>query len=263
MRHSGLGKRILAVVLLALLAPYGSIGLLAQGQRAGQVAGTIPSGEIQRPSGTQPTAMGVEVLWDDLVTTASSGRARVGLDDGSIINIGSGASVRVVKHDAASQQSSIVLTFGQLRARTKLSKPGASFEVRTNTAVIGVIGTDFWVDAQATLTRVIVFEGAVRVTSLDGNREIMVGAGQMVTVPSGQPPSAAASASLAEMQEAAGNTDVGAPPLPPPPDERAKSWTRKPGPWILIGAGATAAIICIVLCGDNGSSSSSSSSSSP
>ena len=256
MRNPGLGKQVLAVVLLALLAPYGSLGLLAQGQRAGQVAGTIPSGEIKRPSGTVTTAMGTEVLWDDLVTTASSGRARLGLDDGSIVNIGSGASVLVVKHDAASQQSNLTLTFGQMRARTKLSKSGASFEVRTNTAVIGVIGTDFWVDAQPTSTRVIVFEGAVRVTSLAG-AAVMVAAGQMVSVPSGQPPSAASPASQSEMQEAADNTDVGTPPLPPPPGERAKSWTHKPWPWVLIGGAVTGAIICIVLCGDDSSSSSS------
>ena len=255
MRHPGLGKKLLAVALLALLAPYGSLGLLAQGQRAGQVAGTIPSGEIQRPSGNLAAAMGTEVLWDDMVTTTPSGRTRIGLDDGSILNIGSGASLRVVQHNAASQQSNLTLTFGQMRARTKLSKSGASFEVRTNTAVIGVIGTDFWVDAQPTLTRVIVFEGAVRVTSLAG-AAVMVAAGQMVSVPSGQPPSAASPASQAEMQEAADDTDVGTPALPPPPGERAKSWTHKPWPWVLIGGGAAAVIICIVLCGDDSSSSS-------
>lgn len=260
MRNVDFGKRFLAVVLLALLAPYGSLGPLAQNQRAGEVAGAIPSGNIERPRGKQTAALGTEVLWDDLVTTTPSGRMRIGLDDGSIINVGSSASLRVIKHDAASQQSNLTLTFGQMRARTKLSKPNASFEVRTNTAVIGVIGTDFWVDAQPTLTRVIVFEGAVRVTSLAGG-ERRVGSGQMVIVPSGQGPSDPAPASEAEMHDAAGYTDVGTPPLPPPPSERAKSWTHKPWPWVLIGGAVAGTIIAIVVANDDESSSSSTSSS--
>ena len=260
MKNRELGKKLLSVVLLALLAPYGFIGPLAQTQRAGQVAGAIPAGEIQRPSGTQAAAMGVEVRWDDLVTTNPSGRTRIGLDDGSILNIGSGASLRVVQHNAASQQSNLTLTFGQMRARTKLSKPNASFEVRTNTAVVGVIGTDFWIQALPTMTRVIVFEGAVRVTSLAGGA-VMAAAGQTVNVPSNQPPSSPSSASHGDMQQAADDTDVGTPALPPPPSEmRAESWTSNPVHWILIAGAAAGGIITYLVVRNNEKGSSSSSS---
>lgn len=244
------GKRVFAVVLVAFLLPYAPLNSWAQAnQGAGEVKASIPAGKVDRPGASEPTNVGVAVLWDDMITTAPAGRVRIGLNDGSILNVGSDASIRVVKHDAASQQSDLTLTFGQMRAVTKLDKPNASFTVRTNTAVLGVIGTDFWVQALPNLTRVIVFSGAVRITNLAGLGAVMVGAGQQVTVPAGQMPSAPSSPTEAEYQEAIEDTDVGEP-LPMPPGPRAKSG-RRAWPWILVAAGAAATVIAIVVAKDD------------
>ena len=251
-------RRFVAVALAAFIVLPTSFNLFAQAQRAGEVAATIPTGQIERPSGVQSTTLGTDVLWEDLVTTAARGRVRIGLDDGSLLNVGSNARLRVVKHDAPSQQSELVLTFGEMRARTRLATPNASFTVRTNTAVIGVVGTDFWVLALPTETQVIVFEGAVRVTSLDEDRgSVMVGAGQQTTVGSDQPPAPPFSPSASDYEEAIQATNVG-PPLPEPPGPRPPR-VRSKLPWILGAVGAAIAVIVIVVATGEESSSSSSS----
>jgi hypothetical protein len=251
MKSPRLPKQLLATLLVFSIALPGAPELFAQAaaQRAGQVAASIPVGQVERPGVRQPTDVGLAVLWDDLVTTAARGRVRIGLDDGSALNVGSNASLRVVQHDATSQQSELTLVFGQMRVRTKLQQPGARFTVRTNTAVIGVIGTDFWVEATATLTRVIVFEGAVEVTSLGGTRsKVMVGAGQWTTVASEQDPAPPSSPNSSDYNNAIADTEVGEP-LPEPAGPR-KAWHKSPALWVAIGFAAAVTVLAIVVATD-------------
>lgn len=241
-----LGRRFLAVTLATLILLPGSLDLSAQAPRAGEVAAQIPAGQIERPSGALPSDVGTAVLWQDLVTTAPRGRVRIGLDDGSILNVGSNGSLRVVQHDASTHQSELVLIFGQMRVRTQLRGDDPRFTVRTNTAIIGVIGTDFWVQALATETRVIVFEGAVRVTSLvTGLGTVLVGAGQQTIVGSNQPPAQPSSPSASEYQAAIEATEVGEP-LPEPPGPR-RAARRSKLPWILAVVGVAATIVVVVI----------------
>ena len=52
-----------------------------------------------------------------------------------------------MQHDAAAQQTQIDLTYGKLRNQvTKITQPNGKYQVKTANAVIGVIGTDFYVD---------------------------------------------------------------------------------------------------------------------
>jgi hypothetical protein len=84
------------------------------------------------------------VDWNDFVKTGSTARARVALDDGSVLNVGSDYSVHVVKHDSGAQQTDLEVEFGKMRSKAqKLSKPGGKFEVHTAAGVAGVVGTDF------------------------------------------------------------------------------------------------------------------------
>jgi len=71
-------------------------------------------------------------------------RARIALDDGSVLNVGSESSMKIVKHDAGAQQTELELTYGKLRTQAqKIAKPDGKFEVRTPAGVAGVVGTDF------------------------------------------------------------------------------------------------------------------------
>src|SRR5437660_1069372 len=157
----------------------------AAGQRAGEVSRIIPAVNIARSGKTIPAAAKTAVNWQDLVSTQVNARARIALDDGSVLNVGSDSSIKVVKHDAGAQQTELELTYGKLRTQAqKIAKPDGKFEVRTPAGVAGVVGTDFFVEYANGTMNVIGFEGLVKVCNLAGVC-VLVKAGQMTSVRSG------------------------------------------------------------------------------
>jgi FecR protein len=157
----------------------------AAGQRAGEVSRMIPAVNIARSGNTITASAKTAVDWQDLVNTQVNGRARIALDDGSVLNVGSESSMKVVKHDAGAQQTELELTYGKLRTQAqKIAKPDGKFEVRTPAGVAGVVGTDFFVEFVNNTMNVIAFEGLVKVCNLAGVC-VLVKAGQMTSVRSG------------------------------------------------------------------------------
>ena len=147
-------------------------------QRAGEISALIPAAERN----AKPAKAKEEVDWNDLLKTEHTGRLRTALTDGSTISMGSDSEMRVLQHDAKSQQTSIQMGIGAMRSRVvKLTEPGAKFEVHTRQAVMGVIGTYFIVLVTAHRTRVICLEGSVSVTPTGGAPVTCV-AGSMVDV---------------------------------------------------------------------------------
>jgi len=181
----------------------------AGGQRAGEVSRVIPSVSIGRGAKTITASPKSVVEWQDTINTQASARARVGLDDGSVLNVGSDSSMRVIKHDAAAQETQLEVTYGKLRTQAqKISKPDGKFEVRTPAGVAGVVGTDFYVDYLNGVMNVEVFEGLVQVCNLAGQC-VMVKAGQMTSVRKGDnsAPPAPVQAPLSLLTSAATDTD--------------------------------------------------------
>src|SRR6202049_387983 len=179
-------------------------------QRAGQISRAIPEVAIAR--GTQQLPAIVKALgdWGDVVRTGEGGRARVALDDGSVLNVGSSSSLLVTQHNSAAQQTQIELTYGRMRSQVvKQSKPNAKFEVHTGVGVAGVVGTDFFLGYMNGLFQVIVFDGHVKFCNLDGVC-VDVLAGQIATIRDGhQPPDQPSQATPAELTEAAVATSIG------------------------------------------------------
>jgi ferric-dicitrate binding protein FerR (iron transport regulator) len=157
------------------------------GQRAGEVSRVIPAVSVARGPKTITASSKTVVNWQDLVNTQANARARIALDDGSVLNVGSESSMKIVKHDAGAQQTELELTYGKLRTQAqKIAKPDGKFEVRTPAGVAGVVGTDFFLgyDNTANVMNVIVFEGFVKVCNLAGVC-VIVKAGQMTNVRNG------------------------------------------------------------------------------
>ena len=174
--------RLLAVLLCFVLSPLPQFA--QSNSRAGQVSALRTS--VQRNSSAIKAQDAVN--WNDLLKTDNNGRVRVGLDDGSILSIGTSSQMRVIRHDAKSQQTQIELTYGKMRSQVvKLVAPGSSFEVRTPTAVAGVIGTDFILDVTQTSTKLYVLEGTVTLTPIvasaaAANQAVKVNAGETAEV---------------------------------------------------------------------------------
>ncbi len=151
-------RSVLSIVLSLLLMGMPALGAPAGDQPAGQVKALIPDASRN----AQPLAVKDTLQWNDLLKTNTKGRLRAGLTDGSILSLGSNSELKVVQHDANSQQTSIEMSYGKLRNQVvKITQPGGKYEVKTPNAIIGVIGTDFYVGYDNNQTTVICYVGAV------------------------------------------------------------------------------------------------------
>src|SRR5712692_722724 len=138
-------------------------------QKAGQVSRAIPDVAIARGAQQITAVLKTIVDWGDVVHTGEGGRARVSLDDGSVLNVGSSSSLTVTQHSSAAQQTQIELTYGRMRSQVvKQAKPNAKFEVHTAVGVAGVVGTDFFLGYLNGIFQLIVFDGNVKFCNLDG-----------------------------------------------------------------------------------------------
>jgi hypothetical protein len=183
--------------------------LLAQTQSAGSINREIPNVNLQHGAKVQLAAAGAKVQWGDQITTDRGGRARIVLDDGSILNVGSDSQLRVVQHDAAGQKTNLQLNYGRLRASAvRLARSGSSFEVRTPTAVAGVVGTGFDIAFSNEITSLSVNEGSVSLCNLSGQC-VTVAAGFTSTVRSNQSPSNPAPTTPSAATDNATSTSVG------------------------------------------------------
>jgi hypothetical protein len=183
----------------------------AGGQKAGEVARVIPAVSIARGPKTLNASAKTEVYWQDLVNTKADGRARIALEDGSVLNVGSDSSIKVVKHDSGAQQTDLELAYGKLRTQAqKISKPDGKFEVHTAAGVAGVVGTDFYVGYENNVMNVIAYEGVVRVCNLAGVC-VLLKAGQLPRLRNGNndAPAPPTQAPLDLLVAASKDTEVG------------------------------------------------------
>ncbi|HEY2460259.1 MAG TPA: FecR family protein [Candidatus Acidoferrum sp.] len=200
-------------LILAPTDSYAAAPQAAGAQRAGEVSRVIPAVSIARESKTVAASTKTIVDWQDVVNTEAAGRARVSLDDGSVLNVGSTSSMRVVKHDAGAQQTQLEITYGKLRTQAqKIARPDGKFEVHTPAGVAGVVGTDFFVSYENGVMNVITFEGLVRVCNL-ANVCVIVKAGQMSSIRNGDNsgPTPPTQATLNELMETANSTNITGP----------------------------------------------------
>jgi hypothetical protein len=241
-------KSLLSILLSLLLAATPLFAAPTDTQTAGEVKALIPDASRN----AQPVKVKDGLAWNDLLKTAAQGRLRAGLTDGSVLSIGSNSELKVVAHDASSQQTSIEMSYGKLRNQVvKITKPDGKYEVKTPNAVIGVLGTDFYVDYANNQTTVICYVGKVAVTPAPGAKvvksdnaspgtagTVMLTAGQMVVIGLDTPPEGyQASATPAPVAEASmQDTDV--------PDQPVTAGKAHPHTlrYVLIGLGATAGL---------------------
>ncbi len=165
---------------------------LAAAPSANPTAGSVKAMLPDASRNAHPLAVNDSLQWNDVLQTDAKGRVRAVLNDGSILSVGSNSQLKIVQHDAAAQQTAIDLDYGKLRNQvTKITQPQGKYQVKTSNAVIGVIGTDFYVDYAKGRTTVICYEGKVSVTPVNqskvlGSTDVPVASDGSVTLRSGQ-----------------------------------------------------------------------------
>jgi ferric-dicitrate binding protein FerR (iron transport regulator) len=161
--------------------PQGSQG--ATQPAAGKVSSLVPQVQIDRSSATSVANVSTQVFWNDDLRSGPTGRARIALIDGSLLNLGSNSEMRVIQHDAKAQQTTLELAVGRMRGQiVKLTRPRSKFEIRTPMGVAGLVGTDFSLYVTSEYTELMVFSGAVRFTPILDGPAATANAGMKVRV---------------------------------------------------------------------------------
>ncbi|MFC1671671.1 FecR domain-containing protein, partial [Planctomycetota bacterium] len=116
-------------------------------------------------------AVGAELRQGDLLATDNSSTAQVDFLDGTVMKIGEMSRCVIRKKSVSAKKPTKLHLFGgKVRVKVGAGKVARGvFQVTTPTAVAGVRGTDFVVDCPVgKVTKVVVFEGVVAVSSMMG-----------------------------------------------------------------------------------------------
>lgn len=205
------------VCLLGRSTPTEAIPQAPAQSRAGQVVRLVPAVHLERP-GEASKAAGPQmpVHWLDVVKTERLARARVRLDDGSVLNIGAESVVTIQQRDAALQRTELEMEYGRMRSKVvKAARQGSGFRVRTPVAVAGVVGTEFWIGVVQDYTDVLCLEGLVEVKNSDDRvpGTVVLRAGEFTRVMRGQPPLPPVKAPPEKLKQAVEETEVPVPVL--------------------------------------------------
>jgi hypothetical protein len=193
------------VICLALVLPPDVAAQAAQS--AGKITTVVPIVNVVRGAQQVSASTSQQVFWGDVINTGHLARARIALNDGSIVSVGSDSNLTIAKHDAGQQQTDLELNYGRVRAKAaKLVRPDAHFQIRTPVGVAGVVGTDMVVlfDINGKM-EVICIEGACKVCDNLGHCVLMKG-GEQSSVRSNEQPSQPNPATPMNMTEAVNTT---------------------------------------------------------
>ena len=205
-RHSF--SAVIAILISLLLAV--PVGVSAQvAQSAGKITAVVPIVNVVRGAQQVAASTSQQVFWGDVINTGHLARARVALDDGSVLSVGSDSNLTIAKHDTGEQQTDLDLAYGQVRARAvKLVKPNARFQIRTPVGVAGVVGTEMVVmfDASGNMN-VVCMEGVCKVCDLAGVCVLLKG-GETSGIHGNSSPSSPAPVSPATLTSAVSATNT-------------------------------------------------------
>ena len=181
----------------------------------GRATKVIRSADLLRGSATTKLKENDAVNENDRIRTQSSGRVRVVLNDGSILNVGQSSLLTVRATTATSRAGSLELAYGRVRAIVSPSKsPASPFEIRTATALCGVLGTTLFVDSSRDLTRIANLSddatSRVRVVSTNPQApgEVILLPGQGTSVPASRAPQPPRRWSPEEVRAANADTEI-------------------------------------------------------
>jgi hypothetical protein len=205
-RHSTVLVLVCAICFALVFPP----DVAAQAaESAGKITAVVPVVNVVRGPQQVAASSSQQVFWGDVINTGHLARARIALNDGSILSVGSDSNLAIAKHDATQQQTDLDLNYGRVRAKAaKLVKPDSHFQIRTSVGVAGVVGTEMIVIFDANgMMQVICIEGACKVCDLAGHCVLMKG-GEQSSVRSNQQPSQPSPATPMNVTEAVNTTAI-------------------------------------------------------
>jgi len=169
---------VAAVATVTLLAGSSLAGVrtkrFVSDEEIGTIAALEGTAEIGRKGDWVPAAIGLAIQQGDIVRTGQPGKVRVVFQDDSVLALSDNSRVAIDEHvfdpNAGNTKSLFGLIKGKVNALVSdyYHSSGASYEIKTATAVAGVRGTEFSMayDPRQELTEVVGITGRVAVHSL-------------------------------------------------------------------------------------------------
>jgi hypothetical protein len=157
----------------------------------GQVVATKGSVFRERAGHREPASRGTLLEAADACVTGPGGKARLQLNDGTLISVGENARVQLAQYQSVENgyTTRINAEAGAMRFLFLRSLDFSRFEVETETAVAAVRGTAWIMDVRPGHTAVALLEGRVAVRGTIGGAEVILDeAGQGTDVRSGAAP---------------------------------------------------------------------------
>ncbi|MBI3555297.1 MAG: FecR domain-containing protein [Deltaproteobacteria bacterium] len=180
------------LLLLFALAPPPAMAM----ETAGRVVLSNGDVKIGTDAGSAPKSLdprravkpGDELFKSDVVSTGNGSSAKILFTDQSIMDLGPSSSLRIsdyVLGDGVNRTGIFTLLYGKLRFLVSHHVgDGGHVSIATSSAVMGVRGTEFMVDAPTGKnsgdSSVVVMSGTVRVAPPTGGPGVSVGPGQMM-----------------------------------------------------------------------------------
>lgn len=178
--------RYLLAFLLLLLPSFGADAAEPVARVAavsGRAVATAPSAARARA-----LAPGAVLHQGDSVSTGPDSRLKIAFEDGSVLQLGADTTLTITLFAGPPESRSVLLDAprGVFRAIVDKLSPDGRFEIRANTAVASVRGTDFMGEVKEGLAAVVVLEGLVVVAGPGGFVALREGEG--TDVPLGAAP---------------------------------------------------------------------------
>ena len=152
------------VSLAVMLAGWGCVASAAD-VVVGSVVATRGEVFSDAGGGQQSLATNAPVHRGETIVTGA-GKAKIALNDGTIVSIGENTRVRMVHFAGTSKSANVGLNLvsGVLRPFVVKAVSTGTFEVETQTAIAAVRGTDWVIEATPERTSVAVVRGVVAVS---------------------------------------------------------------------------------------------------
>lgn len=181
------GMKFVAILVLSL---WPTLVAAQTGQPVAQVIAVAGSAVATPPNAGRARTLvaGSTLNEGDSVATGRGARLKLGFADGSVLQLGEETTLTITLFAGPPTRRSVLLDAprGVFRAILEKLSPDGRFEIRANTAVASVRGTDFMGEVKDGALGLVTLEGLVVVAGPGGF--VTLGPGEGTDVPAGGAP---------------------------------------------------------------------------
>ncbi|MBX6368286.1 MAG: FecR domain-containing protein [Rhodospirillales bacterium] len=162
--------RLTRRAVVAGLTILSGTAVLAAAAPVGQVLATKGAVFLETGRGREPAAKGTPLSAGDVVVTGEGSKAKLLLNDGTIISVGESARLVIAQYQSSANGylTRVGAERGALGFLFRRALDSSRFEVETETAVAAVRGTRWLVEAMPGHTAVALLSGVVAVRARGG-----------------------------------------------------------------------------------------------